>query len=116
MKLTVTTPDGGEIEIAAKNVVCDRCRGTGTHTNPAIDGNGLTSDDMDEWTSPDWDFREEYLRGTYDVICEECKGERVVLVPDESRCTPEELALWEQHLRDESEYRQEIEMERRMGA
>lgn len=111
--LTVGTEDGGEIEIAAKTEPCGRCRGTGYHVNPAIDGNGLTSDDMDELGD---DFRENYMSGIYDVRCEECKGEGFVLVADETSCSPAELALWEQHLQDESEYRQEIEMERRMGA
>lgn len=55
--------------------VCPRCEGEGQHTNPAIDGNGLTSSDIDE-LGPD--FMEDYLSGVYDVRCEECNGERVI--------------------------------------
>lgn len=113
MKLTTFDDEGDEVEIPAMYAVCERCRGEGHHTNPAIDGNGLTSDDMDELGD---DFREDYMSGVYDIRCEVCNGERLVLVPDPRRCTPEQLALYERRLQDEYEYRQEAEMERRMGA
>lgn len=88
-----------------KYVICERCRGTGQHTNPAIDGHGLSAEEMDEWSSPDWDFREEYMRGTYDIPCEEkCEGGKK-LVPDEDRLTPEQKQEWEDWLRDEAESR-----------
>lgn len=58
-----------------KFAVCPRCEGRGSHVNPAIDGNGITGDEMDELGD---DFREDYLSGVYDVACEECHGERVV--------------------------------------
>lgn len=58
--------------------VCPRCEGTGTHVNPAIDGNGLTREDFDE----DPDFRDDYMSGVYDVACYECGGKRVVAHPD----------------------------------
>jgi len=64
--------------------VCDRCRGKGSHCNPAIDGNGLTREDFDE----DPDFEESYFRGDYDVACYDCKGLRVVPVVDEDALTP----------------------------
>ena len=32
----------------AKYVVCPRCHGAGTHVNPAIDGNGIGSEEMAE--------------------------------------------------------------------
>lgn len=56
-----------------KYQVCPRCEGEGTHTNPAIDGNGLSQECVD-----DPDFMEAYLGGFYDVPCELCKGQRVV--------------------------------------
>lgn len=70
--------------------ICDRCKGEGRHTNPSIDGNGITED---EWNGPDWDdeSREMYLSGGYDVTCEAgCSGGRV-LVPDEEACRHEPL-------------------------
>lgn len=70
-----------EVEFPAKFEVCERCRGKGSHCNPAIDGNGLSREDFDE----DPDFEEAYFRGDYDVSCYECKGLRVVPVVDEER-------------------------------
>jgi hypothetical protein len=55
--------------------VCPRCEGRGSHVNPAVDGNGITAEEMDELGE---DFREDYLSGVYDVRCEECGGNRVV--------------------------------------
>jgi hypothetical protein len=75
--------DGNEVEaeLPAKYEACDRCKGEGKHDNPAF-SNGITSD---EWNSPDWDdeSKEAYLRGDYDVACEECNGKNVILVVDE---------------------------------
>jgi len=50
-----------EHELPAVWEICDRCRGNGQHSNPSIDGNGIT---MDEWNGPDWsdDEKEMYLR------------------------------------------------------
>lgn len=78
------------IELPGKYEVCDRCQGKGSHTNPAIDGNGITSE---EWWGPDWDdeSREDYMNGFYDVSCYECHGKRVVLEVDENRCDKELL-------------------------
>lgn len=56
-------------------VACPRCEGRGTHVNPAVDGNGISREEMDELGD---DFLEDYLGGVYDVACEECHGERVV--------------------------------------
>ena len=59
----------------AQFVVCPTCEGKGTHVNPAVDGHGITSDEMDD-LGPD--FFEDYMSGTYDVRCQECGGNRVV--------------------------------------
>lgn len=84
--------DGEEIEteFRIKFEVCDRCQGTGSHCNPAIDGNGLTREDFDA----DPDFEEGYFDGRYDVSCEDCNGERVVpeIATDESKFTAEQKA------------------------
>lgn len=91
MVVTYLNDDGDEIELPAKYEVCPTCRGKGTHVNPAIDGHGLTREDFDE----DPDFEEAYFRGDYNVPCEECKGTRVVLVPNEPQC--DKKALGEYH-------------------
>lgn len=82
--VTVEDDDGEEHEVTlpSRYEVCDRCHGTGTHTNPAIDGNGITASEWAEWDGED---RENYMSGAYDVMCEDCKGLRVVLCVDEER-------------------------------
>lgn len=68
--------------------ICQGCRGHGQHDHPAF-SNGITAE---EWQGPDWDddSREDYLRGAYDVPCEECKGLGRVLVVDESAILSQE--------------------------
>lgn len=73
--------------------VCPTCHGEGRHTNPAIDGHGLTREDFDE-QGPE--FFEDYMSGVYDVNCAECGGKRVVLVPDKENADPELLKEYEQ--------------------
>lgn len=112
-----TVNDEGEevtLQLPAEYVVCGRCRGEGSHCNPAIDGNGITESDREDWA--DDDFMEGYLGGRYDVTCEECGGDRVVLVVDETRTSPVDLALYRRHNREMAEMRAEEAAERRMGA
>ncbi len=59
--------------------VCPRCGGNGTHVNPAVDGQGITADEMAELGD---DFMDDYMHGVYDIRCERCNGARVV-----PRCT-----------------------------
>ena len=100
IQFTVYTADGDEIEHAmpARFEVCPTCQGRGTHVNRAIDGNGITASEMEELGD---DFREDYMRGVYDVTCEECRGRNVVAVADPERASPEVKAAWEQHMIDE---------------
>jgi hypothetical protein len=82
--------------LPSKFEVCDRCEGKGRHTNPNIDGNGITSSEMDE-LGPE--FLEDYLSGVYDVACQVCGGERVVPAIDYGRLDVEmahAAALWEE--------------------
>lgn len=84
MEITIHSYDRDEdleVSIPAKYEVCSRCDGRGTHVNPSIDGNGLTQSDF----ADDPDFAEDYFAGRYDVQCYECRGLRVVPVPDESK-------------------------------
>lgn len=73
----------------AKYEVCPRCKGEGVHTNPAIDGHGITAEEMNELGD---DFREDYIAGVYDVPCECCHGKRVV--------TPEDLDDFHEMMED----------------
>lgn len=100
-----------EVYLPSKYEVCPNCDGKGTHVNRAIDGNGLS-----EELASDPDFMEGYMSGVYDVRCEQCKGEKVVSVLDESKCTPHELEQYDKHMQAEYEIRACEEAERRMGA
>jgi len=102
-----------EVELPTRREVCGRCNGDGHHTNPSIDGNGITSDEWAEW---DDDEKDGYLSGRYDVPCEECHGRNVVDVVDYDALTPEYRALWEQQVAYDHEYQREVAAERRMGA
>lgn len=88
-----------ELSLPAKYEVCPRCDGRGVHDNPAF-SNGFTSDEMAE-EGPE--FVEDYMAGVYDVRCSECKGERVVPVPDTDRADPGVLAKYEEMLRADAE-------------
>jgi DnaJ-class molecular chaperone len=88
--ITVTLCDdnGDEQEhiLPAKNEVCSRCEGYGTHLNPSIGSHAYTAEEF--YDSFDEEGREEYFRrgGIYDVTCECCKGKNVVLLVDEDAC------------------------------
>jgi len=114
--------DGLEQEgsLPARYEVCPRCQGKGKHCDPNIDGNGITEEEWSQW---DEDEKETYLRGGYDVICEECRGQRVVLEIDmvhiEIHGTFEEKELLERYLEIQeslAECDQISQMERLMGA
>lgn len=100
------TKAGEEIQhsLPAKFEVCTRCRGEGTHTNPSIDGNGITASEMDELGD---DFREDYMDGVYDVSCSVCHGRRVVAVPDFGRWTFAQKRAYVRNQRDEADMRRE---------
>lgn len=107
--------DGEEItvDLPAKFEVCTRCRGEGRHTNPSIDGNGITASEMDEMGD---DFREDYMRGVYDIACTTCKGARVVAVLDLSRCTKAQKLAYRRHQRQEEVWSRDDASEARLRA
>lgn len=106
--VTITDANGDELVLPAVFQVCSRCRGEGTHVNPSIDGHGLTAEDFAE----DPDFAEEYMRGTYDVPCSECGGERVVAQVDVEALTPAQRADWGAHLAAERDHQRDYDSER----
>lgn len=110
-KLTATDEDGNEVVIPSKYEVCGRCKGHGTHDHPAF-SNGFTSS---EWAEMDQDSRDNYMSGAYDVMCTECDGQRVVLVPDFDNMTDELREIVEAEERAEREIRAAQRMERMMG-
>jgi hypothetical protein len=112
-KMEVIDENGDEItlDLPATREKCQTCDGKGTHVNPSIDGNGLPQECVD-----DPEFMADYMGGVYDVQCEECKGERIVLVVDRDACPAEDLALLDDHYRTQRELDAEAEAERRAGA
>lgn len=109
----VTTKKGNQFQIflPGKREICGTCRGKGHHVNPAIDGNGLSSEDFDE----DPDFRESYLRGHYDVSCEECQGVGHVFDIDYDALTPKMRERVYRAMDEERAARAEDDAERRAG-
>ena len=72
-----------KMNMPAHYEVCGRCRGNGKHSDPAIDGNGLPQEMIDD----DPEFLGDYMEGRYDITCTECNGLRVVPVVDFKACT-----------------------------
>ncbi len=111
-KPLIIEDDGGvEIELPTKWAVCGRCRGDGVHDHPAF-ANGISQEEFAE----DPDFKEDYFRGKYDVVCTTCHGERVTSVPDWDRMTEAQKVLLQEHYQAERDFRAEEAAERRMGA
>lgn len=98
--------------------ICQGCRGHGQVDHPAF-SNGITGE---EWNGPDWDddSRDDYMRGAYDVPCEECKGlGRVQVVDEASILSQEEQADYDRLRSNQAELAEcrAIEAaERRAGA
>lgn len=104
-----------EVEFPGKNEVCSRCDGFGTHVDPNIDGNGITASEWEEWDQED---RESYMDGEYDVTCEECSGDKVVMVPDVSLCSSEQkeqLRLYDKQQEHKAQWDAEDRYVARMG-
>jgi hypothetical protein len=117
MRLTIKDYNDNELSCLGKWEICSRCRGDGTHDHPAF-SNGLGYDDF-YGPDADPDFREQYMRGHYDVPCEECNGSGKVLVPD-LECGGEAAQAVKDELEQQRIYaaqaKAEYEAERRMGA
>lgn len=97
-------------EVISKRIVCDRCNGDGTHTNPNIDGNGLPDECVN-----DQDFMADYMRGVYDVSCEECKGNKIIDVIDLDYLDPRDTRAYWSYKDEERQAEIEVAYERRMG-
>ena len=93
--------DEKDIFLPSKAVVCWRCRGTGSHVNPSIDGHGITPDEMNE-LGPE--FFDDYMGGMYDVTCGLCKGKRITAEVIECELSSEQNKAYEEDWqRDEAE-------------
>ena len=107
IELSVWDNDDNEtiILLPTKRAICSRCNGDGVHTNPAIDGNGISAETFHE----DPEFREDYFNGVYDIQCEECHGEKIVDIVDVDAMSYDTWKAWETDQRE----RMQDEMMRR---
>jgi len=104
--------------LPARMMICGRCEGKGTHTNPSIDGNGISAEEMHELGD---DFKEDYMAGVYDITCTQCKGEKVMKCIDDAAIEPDSAAaelatVIEEYWQGKWEMEAEVAAERRMGA
>ncbi len=111
------TGDVCEVSFPCNNIVCPECAGEGKYVNPAVDGNGISGEEFySEWSEED---RENYMSGVYDVVCKECKGNKVIPEIDEENLSEEEekdLKLFRQWQKEEEDYQRMCADERRFGA
>lgn len=113
MYLTITDEQGDDISIPAVYSVCPTCDGHGAHSRGVErDGGGFTAS---EWAEEDQDFREDYMSGAYDRTCEECDGQRVILVPDFDAMTEEHKRAFEAHANELADCRAIERAERAFG-
>lgn len=105
--------DEVEVEVNSRNVICENCEGEGTVSRFA--GEAFTQGDFDSFEEFS-DFAKECRNGMYNVNCPECKGTKVVRVPDLSDLSPEELESYQEQQKEEAAFRRMQESERRMGA
>jgi RecJ-like exonuclease len=95
--------------------ICDCCEGHGKVGHPAF-SNGITSSEWAEW---DYQDRENYMSGLYDVPCADCRGSGKVKVPDVAAMTfaeKRELVEQRRNARIDAELARESAYERMIGA
>jgi len=124
--VTIENDDGSEAEyqLPAKNEICGRCEGYGSHLTPSIGEHAYSQEEF--YDSFDDEGREEYFRrgGIYDVTCFDCKGKNVVQVIDSELCEKNDklkpiYEQWceqeEDRAQSDAEYNACCRMERLMG-
>ena len=108
MTIWYVDDDDCDVKFPSEMIVCPSCRGTGSHVNRAIDGNGITSSEMYELGD---DFMDDYMTGRYDVTCVECNGANVIEVVIEELLDHKQLKEY----RDMQDYESMVAAERRAG-
>lgn len=79
------------VKVPGKRALCPECDGRGTVLCDGLRGVAFSPEELFE----DEGFAEGYFRGDYDVACDVCSGEKVVVEPDEDRMTKRQLFLWQ---------------------
>ena len=112
--LTFWNADGDEIsvEVSSKWEICECCHGEGRTDNPAF-ADGIPAE---EWNH-EWDYeeREAYMSGAYDVRCDECDGTGKVRSPNLDELSEEQRKDYDAYLEEKYYNDREREAERRWG-
>jgi hypothetical protein len=87
-------------ELPAYWAICSTCNGDGKHS---LHLGAITEEDRANDWSPD-EF-EDYCRGGYDRLCEDCDGKGKVLFVDPKTCPKDLLEAYDAHLELEEEER-----------
>lgn len=106
--IVLTLDDDSTVNLPARNELCWRCDGDGTHDTVGA----MTAEEFHEHGE---EFAVDYFAGRYDKPCEVCGGDKVLRVPDEERCNPEHLALYRRQEQAIADMHAEMEAERRAG-
>ena len=104
------TNEDGFLEVEGKYEVCSTCNGHGSHFRSDLDENNLV-DNMRE--DCDEEGIEAYYNGSFDQICEECNGQRVVFSPILPEWARELIWNYNYNVGEHNAIR---DSERRMGA
>tara|TARA_R110001583_G_scaffold57665_1_gene172441 strand:- start:379 stop:798 length:420 start_codon:yes stop_codon:yes gene_type:complete len=98
-----------EVEPVEKRIVCPEC-----------EGEGKSSDHLGYYTASEWeredpDFREFYMGGGCDRVCQTCRGKRIVITLDKSELSKLVKDLVEDFEDELDRRRRERESETRYG-
>jgi DnaJ-class molecular chaperone len=97
-----------EIHVPFEWVICDYCRGNGTHSKH------LGAFTASEWDEQGFEFQEDYLAGNYDKTCEVCNGTGKVRSPRWEVMNEDERRWLQESYDANAQWKQEQEAERRM--
>lgn len=96
----------------AQKAVCPTCDGEGTTLCDPLRGVAFSPEQMHD----DPDFRENYFGGAYDVACDQCSGNKIVLEADPEffNALPETIREdFERKISNDRRHEAEVESERR---
>lgn len=107
-------PDGEYFDLVWPGIkeICVRCDGEGTHVNPAIDEHGISPEEFRK----DPEFKQAYFEGRYDITCQMCEGEKIILSPDLGSLPINVREEYEKMQRHHDQVERESASERRWGA
>lgn len=117
-KVSYTNEDGEYITVFLPHhyVVCSECEGNGTHLNSSMKSHAYSMEEFNQ------EFDDEQSRqyfkhgGIYDVVCDTCKGKRVIEVLDDEACVGVYHEHYEEYVKycdEKLQYEKMYELEKR---